>query len=102
MGCSALSDLPRLSNIEQVILDLLRSGEKYGLEMVRESALLKRGTVYVSLDRMAAKGFVTSRTLENSGAAGMARRLYVITALGRRVLAAREAAEAAFAQGVSA
>ncbi|MER8405119.1 helix-turn-helix transcriptional regulator [Mesorhizobium sp. M0185] len=97
-----MNDLPRLSNIEHEILELLRSGEKYGLEMVRASAVLKRGTVYVTLDRMMAKGFVTSRAIRNPNEPGMARRVYSITALGQRVLRARQAAEAAFALGAPA
>ena len=96
-----MGDMPRLSNVEYEILNLLRNGERYGLEMVRESPLLKRGTIYVTLDRMVAKGFVTSRTLERANESGMARRVYAVTAVGRRTLAAREAAEAVFAGGVA-
>jgi len=44
------------------VLDLLESGERYGLELVDASAgRLKRGSVYVTLGRMETKGFVASR-----------------------------------------
>ncbi|MER9614547.1 helix-turn-helix transcriptional regulator [Mesorhizobium sp. M0207] len=94
-----MEKMPRLSNVEYEILNLLRAGEMYGLEMVRESSLLKRGTVYVTLDRMVAKGFLTSRSEDLPHEAGIARRMYKITALGQRVRAARDAAETAFARG---
>lgn len=94
-----MADLPHLSPLQYEILNLLRSGEMYGLEMVKSSKLLKRGTVYVTLDRMTDKGFVTSRAESNPSEPGMPRRLYSVTALGRRVLAARDAAEVIFARG---
>jgi hypothetical protein len=44
-------------------MDLLPAGERFGLELVEQSAGgLKRGSVYVILSRMEAKGFVTSRS----------------------------------------
>ena len=45
---------------EQCILDLLARGEPmYGLDLVEQSGgLLKRGTVYVVLDRMRQRGLV--------------------------------------------
>ena len=54
--------LPSLSGKEGLILDLLgRSREMYGLELVTASVgELKRGTVYVTLGRMEAKGLVES------------------------------------------
>jgi len=91
-----MQELPRLSNTEFEIMNLLRSREMYGLEMVKCSPSLKRGTIYVTLDRMTDKGFVTSRAVRNPNEAGMPKRVYSITALGRRVLHAREAAVAAF------
>lgn len=89
---------PRLSSVEQVILDQLRSGrEMFGLEMVKASdGRLKRGTVYVTLNRMTEKGLVTSRQEKNPADPGMARRLYEITGHGQRVLNAVDAAAAAF------
>src|SRR6476646_11636924 len=80
-----------LSAKEFLILDLLTErGELYGLQLVATSRRkLKRGTVYVTLGRMEQKGYITSR-LEDAPAdvGGMPRRLYLPTALGRRVLAA--------------
>jgi PadR family transcriptional regulator, regulatory protein PadR len=80
--------IPTLSGKETVILDLLSGGrEKYGNQLVAESdGQLKRGTVYVTLDRMEDKGFVESR-LEGrpTGASGMPRRLYKVTAFGSSV-----------------
>jgi DNA-binding PadR family transcriptional regulator len=62
----------------------------YGLELVaRSKRQLKRGTVYVTLGRMEAKGFISSRLEDppaNTG--GMPRRIYDATSVGRRVLAA--------------
>jgi DNA-binding PadR family transcriptional regulator len=61
----------------------------YGLQLVAASRRrLKRGTVYVTLGRMEAKGYIASR-LEDppAEAGGLPRRLYRPTALGRRVLA---------------
>jgi PadR family transcriptional regulator, regulatory protein PadR len=91
-----MTEMPRLSKIEYEILNLLRAGEMYGLEMVKASNILKRGTVYVSLDRMADKGFVVSRADKNPNLSGLPRRLYSISAHGRRVLYALEAADAAY------
>jgi PadR family transcriptional regulator PadR len=81
--------LPTLPPKERVILDLLVSaGPMFGLQLVaRSEGALKRGTVYVTLGRMEAKGYVTSEqeTLP-SGAIGLPRRIYQPTALGERVL----------------
>ncbi|WP_425417483.1 PadR family transcriptional regulator [Oricola indica] len=85
--------------MEYEILNLLRSQEMYGLEMVKTSSVLKRGTVYVTLDRMTDKGYVRSRTEDNPKEPGMPRRLYSITALGQRVMQATDAATAVFAAG---
>ena len=79
----------KLSSIEAVILDLLRSREMYGLELVDESdGFLKRGTVYVTLGRMEEKGFVAWRTDAEATHPGMPRRLYRATPLGAKVLEA--------------
>ena len=82
--------LPTLSGKESGILELLvRPKELYGLQLVAESRRrLKRGTVYVTLQRMEEKGYVASR-LEDGPlhAGGLPRRVYQPTALGRRVLA---------------
>ena len=80
--------LPRLSAKENVILDLLNGGEPlYGLQLVALSAgRLKRGTVYVTLGRMEAKGYVVSAAdAETSTEGRVPRRLYRPTPLGFRV-----------------
>jgi DNA-binding PadR family transcriptional regulator len=79
--------LPTVSRKEALILDLLAAaGDRYGLELVDASeGRLKRGTVYVTLSRMEDKGYVTSTQEERpAGAIGLPRRLYRLTALGRR------------------
>jgi PadR family transcriptional regulator, regulatory protein PadR len=70
-----------------MILDLLETGERFGLEMVEVSGgRLKRGSIYVTLGRMETKGFVESRQEERtSGASGLPRRLYRATPYGRKV-----------------
>ena len=78
-----------LSRKELVVLQLLlREKRLFGLQLVAASkGRLKRGTVYVTLGRMEEKGYITS-TLEDPppGAGGLPRRLYVPTALGRRMV----------------
>ncbi len=90
-------NIPRLSPKEALILRMLISaGEKYGLEMVEAAeGQLKRGTVYVTLGRMAEKGYVDSR--EVPGDAGPPRRVFWATGHGARVLQAWELADAAMA-----
>lgn len=69
------------------MLDLLESSERYGLELVDASeGRLKRGSIYVTLGRMEAKGFVASRQEDRApGAIGLPRRLYRPTAYGLKV-----------------
>ena len=76
---------------EQTILELLASeGPMYGLRLVeRSGGALKRGTVYVTLGRMEAKGFVESEEQPlPPGGIGLPRRIYRLTALGERMLRA--------------
>ena len=82
--------LPSISATESLVLDLLGADERYGLEMIElAGGSLKRGSVYVTLGRMEAKGFVTSRQEERQpGAIGLPRRLYKATPYGRKVRAA--------------
>lgn len=79
--------MPRLGSKEFLILDMLMSGrEMYGLEMVKQAAgELARGTVYVTLERMTDKNFVSSRLEEVPPGGGPARRLYQITGLGQQL-----------------
>jgi PadR family transcriptional regulator len=92
-----MSAAARLSRIEAEILQLLIvHGEMYGLELVAASAILKRGTIYVTLGRMAEKGLVTSRTVKAEHEAGLPRRLFRPTAQASRVLNASQMADAVF------
>lgn len=80
-----------VSKIEFEILDHLRSGKgMYGLELVKASSLLKRGSIYVFLQRMQDKGWVTSEQEKQESVPGMPRRIYTISAEGRRSLAIAE------------
>lgn len=84
-------DFPRLPAKERLILELLvAGGPLYGLRLVQlADGRLKRGTVYVTLGRMEAKGYVQSeQETPVPGAIGLPRRLYRPTALGERVLRA--------------
>ena len=83
--------IPSLPRKEQAILELLASeGPTYGLQLVeRSGGALKRGTVYVTLGRMEAKGFVESEEQPlPPGGIGLPRRIYRLTALGERMLRA--------------
>ena len=91
--------IPRRSPKEAEILRLLIAhGEMYGLELVSASPLLKAGTIYVTLGRMAHKGFVTSRTIKSAHQPGLPRRLFAPTGEGRLVFRAWEVAALTFAQ----
>ena len=82
---------PTLPPKERLILELLvHSGPMYGLQLVEQSnGTLKRGTVYVTLGRMEAKGYVESEQESlQAGAIGLPRRVYRPTALGERMLRA--------------
>jgi len=86
-----MTNVPTLSGKERLILEMLTSAEPmFGLQMVEQSGgALKRGTVYVTLGRMEAKGLVESeQELLAPGAIGLPRRLYRPTALGERMLRA--------------
>ena len=88
MSESAPTTLPKK---ERFILELLVSGgPMYGLQLVEQSGgALKRGTVYVTLGRMEAKGLVESQQEEMPpGAIGLPRRIYKPTGLGERMLRA--------------
>jgi len=79
--------IPSMSATEALLLDLMGDGERFGLELVATSGgRVKRGSVYVTLTRMEAKGFVESRQEERApGAIGLPRRLYKTTAYGATV-----------------
>src|SRR5207249_11853823 len=90
-----MNTIPRLSPLETEILRLLiAGGEMYGLELVGASEILKRGTIYVTLGRMADKGLVESRAVKVEHERGLPRRMFSFTPLGARVYRASEAATA--------
>jgi len=93
-----IESVPHLARTEQLILELLGADERFGLELLAASdGALKRGTVYVTLQRMQEKGYVVSRSEPPApGAIGLPRRLYRPTPLGVRVLRAWRAAARAF------
>jgi DNA-binding PadR family transcriptional regulator len=83
--------LPSLSRKEALILALLiDSGSNlFGLEMVEFSnGELKRGTIYVTLQRMQEKGLIDSKPEQRlAPEIGIPRRLYWPTARGHRSFA---------------
>ncbi len=88
-------DFPKLSNKEFIILQMLiENDEMFGLEMVEASeGELKRGTIYVTLQRMGEKGLVESRQEPRpEGEIGIARRIYKASGLGVRVFKAQQLA----------
>lgn len=97
-------DIPRLSPKEAIILQfLIANGEMYGLELVNAAPdKIKRGTVYVTLGRMADKGYVDSRQVPgDEGTGGLPRRLFQATGYGARVLHAWELASSTLTFGVA-
>lgn len=88
-------DISKLSEKEFLILGLLIGrGELFGLELVdASSGKLKRGTVYVTLQRMVEKGLVDSREEPRVlPEIGIPRRKYLVTGLGERAFRAQKAA----------
>jgi PadR family transcriptional regulator PadR len=83
-----------LAPLELLVLTLLTAGSpSYGLDLVaRSRGRLKRGSVYVTLGRMERKGLVRSELDERPGE-GPPRRLYEVTALGRRAVVAMRVLE---------
>jgi DNA-binding PadR family transcriptional regulator len=93
---------PTLSQKEELVLQLLTGvGEMYGLELVEAAdGKLRRGTVYVTLQRMADKGFVESRQEDApEGAGGLPRRYFKATGFGAKVLSAKTAYDMALMGG---
>jgi PadR family transcriptional regulator PadR len=76
---------------EQVMLAVVRTGaEAYGMNVRRElEAVTGRdvtiGSVYATLDRLEAKGLVTST--RSAGGDAVSRRVFAVTAAGARSLA---------------
>ena len=82
------NEFPKLSKKEFLVLGMLiGKGEMFGLEMVEASnGELKRGTIYVTLQRMGDKGYIESREEPRiQPEIGIPRRKYSATGLGERV-----------------
>ena len=90
-----------LSTRSHNVLTQLLGREKYGLELVADSGgVLKRTSIYVLLGRLEDQGLIEgAESPVPPGKTGPARRVYRVTADGRRRLAAHEAAEAIMAAG---
>lgn len=90
-----IENIVKLSEKEFLILGLLIGrGEMFGLGLVEASdGELKRGTVYVTLQRMVEKGLLESWEEERTiPEIGIARRMYRATGLGERIYKAQCAA----------
>ena len=89
------NEFPGLSEKEFQIMNLLiNEGELFGLEMVEISnGELKKGTIYVTLQRMEDKKLISSFEEErDENEIGIARRFYETTGWGERVYKAQEIA----------
>lgn len=74
------------SEIELEIMRLLQpEGGLYGLELVKASDKLKRGTIYVYLSRMEDKKWIRSVSEKLATIPGLPRRRYWVTDDGKRV-----------------
>lgn len=82
------ADFPSLSPTELLILQTLVARGMYGQELVAQSeGQLKRGTVYVTLSRMEAKGLIESEAeARPANEGGLPRRRYRVTGEGQHVL----------------
>ncbi|MFL5616259.1 MAG: PadR family transcriptional regulator [Gemmatimonadaceae bacterium] len=75
---------------EQILVAVLRTrDEAYGMQIRREiERVIERdlaiGAVYATLDRLEAKGLVTSRRTPSDGAS---RRIFAVSSVGARALA---------------
>ena len=89
------NEFPSLSGKEFLVMEmLLDEGDMFGLEMVEVSdGELKKGTIYVTLQRMSDKGLIDSFEEErDENENGIARRIYSPTDYGERVFKAQELA----------
>ena len=80
----------RRGTVEYCVLALLRDGERYGFELVRELAMVdglvtSEGTIYPLLTRLRKDELVTTFWQESES--GPPRRYYRLTAAGRTALA---------------
>jgi PadR family transcriptional regulator PadR len=88
---------------EQILVAVLRTrGEAYGMQVRREIERVTErdlaiGAVYATLDRLEAKGLVTSRRVVNDGAS---RRVFMLSVAGARALAETRAMRERLWRGV--
>jgi len=99
------NQMPRITNTEAMIMKILlekAGAEIYGWELMEASdGKLKRGTIYVILNRMEDKGFIDSRKeVRREGARGLPRRMYKLTGLGQKTIYAWEVAISSFQGGL--
>ena len=93
MGASFLGELEHL-----LLAAAMRLGRGYGAELMREVEIrtgrtVQVGSVYVTLDRLERKGFVTTSLGEpDPGRGGRAKRFVEVTPEGVRALAAHRGA----------
>ncbi|MEU5404118.1 PadR family transcriptional regulator [Streptomyces sp. NPDC005963] len=85
---SGVSQLRR-GVLQFCVLALLRDGERYAFELVRElcdahGLVTSEGTIYPLLSRLRKEGWVNSSWRESDS--GPPRRYYTLTATGRRAL----------------
>jgi PadR family transcriptional regulator PadR len=88
------NDIPTLAKKEYIVMNMLIGSrrEMYGLQLVeRSEGALKRGTIYVTLNRLEEKGYVSSKKEPEAPGIASPRRLYKPTGLGERVFRALEA-----------
>jgi PadR family transcriptional regulator PadR len=76
--------------LEMVILNILKSGHLYGLEMIQKlesipGLTITEGTIYPLLSRLHADGMVFTEWVESKE--GRPRKYYSLSAKGNRVLA---------------
>ena len=89
---------------EQIVVAVLRTrDEAYGMSVRREieritGRELAIGAVYATLDRLEAKGLVTSARVQ--GDEGASRRVFAVSAVGARALADTRAMRERLWQGV--
>ena len=82
------ANIPALSQKEAIIIGVLfssKASEMFGLQILDgSSGMLKRGTIYVTLQRMEEKGLISSRQEARAKPeGGIPRRLYRVTAFGQ-------------------
>ena len=99
------NQIPSISNTELIILQILldkAGSEIYGWELIEKSdGTLKKGTIYVVLNRMEEKGYISSRKEQRrKGERGLPRRMYKLTGTGEKTISAWNFAQDKFNQGV--